>query len=106
MIDRRTFIGTLIGAPALIGLSRKAQRAIAGGFVEDGMATGHKLRDRGAPRSTGNPQRTGVVIVGGGIAGLSAGWELERRGMRDFVLLELASQAGGNARSGENEVSA
>ena len=46
------------------------------------------------------------MIVGAGVAGLSAAWELERRGMHDFVVLELEQDAGGNARSGENDVSA
>jgi oxygen-dependent protoporphyrinogen oxidase len=35
-----------------------------------------------------------IVILGGGIAGLSAAWELHRAG-RDFVLLEAAAQCGG-----------
>ena len=46
------------------------------------------------------------MIVGGGIAGLSAAWRLDKRGFRDFVLLEMLAQPGGNARWGENEVSA
>jgi len=104
-INRREFIAGLIGAPALVGLTRKAPRPIAGGFVEDGMNVGHSLRDatlRAAPREH---RRVHVAIVGGGIAGLSAAWELERHGLRDFVVLELTRQAGGNARSGENDVS-
>lgn len=54
-----------------------------------------------------NPRETrasSVVIVGGGIAGLSAGWRLLRRGVGDFVVLELERTAGGNSRGGENEV--
>jgi monoamine oxidase len=47
-----------------------------------------------------------LVIVGGGVAGLSAAWRLAKRGYTDFVLLELEDRAGGNARWGENEVSA
>jgi glycine/D-amino acid oxidase-like deaminating enzyme len=46
------------------------------------------------------------VIVGAGVAGLSAAWELDRRGMHDFVVLELEQEVGGNARSGQNDVSA
>ena len=56
--------------------------------------------------AAGAETRVSVVVVGGGVAGLSAGWELRRRGMSDFVLLELEKVVGGNARSGENEVSA
>ena len=47
-----------------------------------------------------------MVIVGAGIAGLSAAWKLARSGFRDFVVLELEPAAGGNARSGGNDVSA
>lgn len=40
------------------------------------------------------------------MAGLCAGWELQRRGVRDFFILELEQKAGGNSRSGENDVTA
>ena len=70
------------------------------------MDVGHSLRDASAHFAPRERRRVHVAIVGGGIAGLSAAWELERRGLREFVVLELASQAGGNARSGENDVSA
>jgi len=46
------------------------------------------------------------VIVGAGIAGLSAAWYLEKRGFRDFVVLEMEPQAGGVSRWGENEITA
>jgi glycine/D-amino acid oxidase-like deaminating enzyme len=47
-----------------------------------------------------------VVIVGGGMAGLSAAWWLQKKGFSDFVILEMEHQAGGNSRWGENEISA
>jgi predicted NAD/FAD-dependent oxidoreductase len=47
-----------------------------------------------------------LVIVGGGIAGLSAAWRLHKRRFTDFVLLEMNEQAGGNSRWGENEITA
>ena len=43
-------------------------------------------------------------IVGGGAAGLSAAWGLERAGLRDFVVLELEDVPGGTARSGRSAV--
>jgi glycine/D-amino acid oxidase-like deaminating enzyme len=104
-LNRREFLAGLVAAPALIGLTRKAPRPIAGGFVDDGMALGHRLRDGALRTASRDRRRVHTVIVGGGIAGLSAAWELDRRGFRDFVLLELAAQAGGNAHSGENSVS-
>ena len=92
-----------IGAAALVGLSRKAGRALAGGFVEDGAAAGHRLRDGGAWPTVRRTAHVPIVIVGGGMAGLSAAWWLVRRGMHDFVVLELQSEPGGNSRAGETE---
>jgi glycine/D-amino acid oxidase-like deaminating enzyme len=42
-----------------------------------------------------------LVVVGGGIGGLSAAWRLDKRGFSDFVVLELEDRAGGNSRWGE-----
>jgi len=103
-VSRRHFLKA--GTAALIGLSRKGEQRIDGSFVNDSFALGHLLRDRASfppPRRT---EKQTVVIVGGGIAGLSAAWRLQKRGFRDFVLLEMNSEAGGNARSGRNDVSA
>jgi phytoene dehydrogenase-like protein len=51
-------------------------------------------------------KRVPLVIVGGGVAGLSAAWRLDKRGFRDFLVLEMEPRAGGNSRWGENDVSA
>ena len=78
---------------------------ITGEIVGASHQTGHRLREGARPE----PQQVRdvpVVIVGAGIAGLSAGWKLARSGVRDFVVLELEPEAGGNARWGENHVSA
>jgi phytoene dehydrogenase-like protein len=92
-------------APALIGLTTKSGGHITGRWVNESAAAGHRIRD-GVP--VGPPKRVRrvpVVIVGGGIAGLSAAWQLDRRGFHDFVLFELEKENGGNARGGENAVS-
>ncbi|HEU0005677.1 MAG TPA: NAD(P)-binding protein [Terriglobia bacterium] len=47
-----------------------------------------------------------VVIVGGGMAGLSAGWKLKKAGFHEFEILELEPECGGNSRFGENQVTA
>lgn len=86
-------------------LGRKTERPIAGGFVNDSFPLGHRLRDRARFGSPGRQLRVPVVIIGGGIAGLSAAWYLDKRAFHDFVLLEMESQAGGNSRWGENEIS-
>jgi phytoene dehydrogenase-like protein len=110
-VDRRAFVAgavgaAALGAAALVGLTRKAGRPLAGALMDDGHAAGHLLRDGGAAPAVRRRERRSVVIVGGGVAGLSAAWWLARHGMRDFVLLELADRPGGNSRWGENAVSA
>ncbi|MBI5280921.1 MAG: FAD-dependent oxidoreductase [Candidatus Solibacter usitatus] len=105
MPTRREF-----GATALAGLTAKADRKLEGAFVFEapgqGVEAGHRLRDHARFAAPARRVRIPAVIVGGGVAGLSAAWHFDRRGFRDFVLLELEQQAGGNARSGENAVSA
>lgn len=54
----------------------------------------------------GAEQRVGVLIAGGGVAGLAAGWRLAEAGLTDFTLLELEGEPGGNARGGANKVTA
>ena len=77
----------------------------AGELLGPSFLTGHKLR--GADWPEPSEQRwIPLLIVGGGIAGLSAAWWLRRSGFEDFRLLELEQQPGGNSRYGENRVSA
>ncbi len=101
LTSRRRFLSA-----GLIGLTAKADRAITGSFVNESHALGHRLRDRSAFAQPARKIRIPVLIVGGGIAGLSAAWRLDKAGFHDFALLEMAPQAGGNARWGENEISA
>lgn len=103
-VSRRKFLQT--GSAALIGLSVKGDRPIAGGFVNDSFQLAHKLRDHASFPPARNIEKHRVVIVGGGIAGLSAAWRLHQRGFKDFVLLEMNEQAGGNSRWGENDITA
>ncbi|MDX1984945.1 MAG: FAD-dependent oxidoreductase [Bryobacteraceae bacterium] len=90
----------------LIGLTAKGESRIDGRIVDDSHLAGHRLRDKAAFAAPRHSIRVPVVIIGGGIAGLSAAWELRRKGFFDFVLLEMERQAGGNSCWGENEVSA
>lgn len=64
-------------------------------------ALGHRLRDGGFPPPAATRQ-VGIAIVGGGIAGLSAAWRLDKKGFGDYQVLELEAEAGGNTRGGHS----
>src|SRR5579864_1947371 len=105
-LTRRGFLagGVASAGTAVLGCRRSA-RPIAGGFVNDSWALGHRLRDQAPfapPRQT---LSVPVVIVGGGMAGLSAAWRLRNRGLGEFVILEMEPEAGGTSRSGKNAIS-
>lgn len=100
-LDRRAALSgaAVLGLGAVLPACRAA-RALEGRIVDDEFALGHRLRDRQldlAPRET---RKAGIVIAGGGVAGLSAAWRLARAGCDDFVLLELGREVGGTARGG------
>ena len=98
-LNRRTFLSA-----GLVGLTAKAERRIEGSFVNESFPLGHRLRDHKQFRTPARKVRSPIVIVGGGIAGLSAAWRLDKLGFHDFVLLEMEPQAGGNSRWGANEI--
>ena len=69
------------------------------------MDLGHLLREPTLPIPS-ETRRVPVVIIGGGIGGLSAGWKLAKSGFKDFQIVEMETETGGNSRAGRNEVSA
>lgn len=95
----------LLSTGLVAGCGSGRVRPITGSFAGASHEIGHLLREGAVPRPS-SEKRIPVLIVGGGIAGLSAGWRLAREGVHDFEILELESEAGGNSRSGENRVSA
>jgi protoporphyrinogen oxidase len=66
---------------------------------------GHMMRMGKFPEPT-STQEVDTVIVGGGMAGLSAGWWLNKKDHKNFMILELDQNIGGNSQSGQNNVSA
>jgi len=98
-------VGLCGGAATLSFLRRERTLAIPGAMLGANKSLGHILRSGGAPAPS-SESRAGIVIVGGGVAGLCAGWELKKKGLRDFVMLELARAPGGNSVSGRSSVCA
>ncbi len=105
---RRAAAATLAAATGpwwLGGCNPKASSATpitwAGSWVGTDAARGHLLRDMASRPKTNAAitRRTSVVIVGAGVAGLTAARALHRAGVDDFVVLELEDVGGGNARA-------
>ena len=100
-MKRRAFLAALSSGLFASCDFRAGTPLLTGEILGPDMALGHALRDGGLPPPT-EERRAGVAIVGAGIGGLSAAWRLARRGVRDFVLFELETAAGGNARASAN----
>jgi monoamine oxidase len=83
---------------ALSACGREPPPSYGGGWVGDAPSRGHRLRD-GTPLSApSRQQRTDVVVVGSGIAGLAAARALRRAGIDDMALIDLNDAPGGNSR--------
>lgn len=98
---RRDFVlGSSALAAGSAGLFFAGQR-IRASVDYPGRALGHWLRDaRQLPEPTESVD-TEVLIAGGGIAGLTALWQLTRRGIRDVMLI-TGPERHGNAAAGRD----
>lgn len=65
---------------------------------------GHRLRFPDFPKPT-TVIEIPILILGGGITGLSAAYRLQQKGRGEFLLLDMESEVGGNARHGKNDYS-
>ncbi|HEV2970357.1 MAG TPA: FAD-dependent oxidoreductase [Pirellulales bacterium] len=102
--NRRDALIGLLGLPAVLAGCRgrdSTEAEFDGRIVGPSLELGHRIRD-GLRITPANDawEKTGIVIVGGGVAGLSAAWRLLKADCEDFVLLELERAAGGTAQSG------
>ncbi len=98
-------LGCRPGPPPADAAGQIDLTGIEGEIVGASAEIGHRLRNGDLPEPT-EVREVPLLIAGGGIAGLSAGWKLARSGFVDFEILELEAQPGGNSRWGENSVSA
>jgi len=83
--------------PPLAGAIRGQPVGLAHSVLRRGELRGEPLE--AVPASGGN-ESAQVVIVGAGVSGLVAAWELRKRGVTDVLVLEMDDAPGGNARSG------
>jgi monoamine oxidase len=101
-ITRRDFLGAAAAAPAILGGCAKPddwRTRVDGRWIGDNAALGHRVRDaRAGPPANARARRCDVLVVGSGIAGLTAARALQRAGLSDFAVLELEDEPGGNSR--------
>ncbi|MBX2810294.1 MAG: FAD-dependent oxidoreductase [Myxococcales bacterium] len=111
-----TFLGASVaGWSGISGCGSYARDpSCEGQFVDPAYGRGHQLQRIGpqgqqqrdhflrsetrCPAPTNRAEyRTEVLILGGGVSGLSAGWMLRREGVQDIVVLDLEAVPGGTS---------
>ena len=108
-ISRRDFLAasaaTIAGVTIWRGFGAAAP-VVPGSLLGPRASVGHRLRDGTLPLPV-RTEQLDVAIIGGGVAGLAAAHRLQKANpQQQLKLFELDSAVGGNARSGENEISA
>ncbi|KAB2964495.1 NAD(P)/FAD-dependent oxidoreductase [Zoogloea sp.] len=104
-MQRRRFLGlgAATGMAAALPACRQLEHlGIPISVLRPGMVEGHRLRDAAPLPPATREIRTGVAILGSGIAGLTAAWRLARAGHTDFLLLD-GPEPDGNAAAGTQE---
>jgi hypothetical protein len=82
--------------------NRPAARRYGGELIEESYGIAHRLRDGTLVIPALSPEGPlhDALVIGGGVSGLMAAWELERGGLADVLLYEKEGYVGGNARKG------
>jgi len=112
-ISRRSFLlraGLVMGGIMLQNCVRKAGGGSKYGRINGSLRgpnakAGHMLRDKTPMPEPTAGSEVDILIIGGGISGLSAGRWLKKQGYNNFKLLELEDHAGGNSWFGNNHIS-
>jgi hypothetical protein len=101
-MQRRSFIfAAAAGAAAVTaGVGYRRWQEIAPVVHAPGRELGHYLRDRGSVPPPAETIDTDVAILGAGVAGLTAAWQLRRDGHDDFLIVD-GPEPFGNAAGGQ-----
>src|SRR5512140_2282111 len=106
LFTRREILTAFLGAPFALAACRSGNSTPFpdGEIVGQTVNLGHILREnRNFEVPADRWESKKVVIIGGGIAGLTAAWKFRKESFNDFVLLELEKELGGTARSGRGD---
>src|SRR6185503_4833008 len=106
-MNRREILAAFLGVPFAIAACKRQEAAPLpeGEIVAASDVSGHRLGDSlhlEVPADAWS--NIPLVIVGGGVAGLTAAWRLRNSGFTNFTLIELESAPGGTSRSGSNRL--
>lgn len=98
-LTRRALLASGAALP-LAACTRHDAATYDGGWIGANAERGHRLRDAraGALPVPAAQRRASVLIVGAGVAGLTAARALMQRGVDDVHVLDLEDVAGGNSR--------
>jgi hypothetical protein len=101
-MDRRSFMAMAggVGAAAVTGAGYYHWQELTPTLHYPGRDEGHYLRDRKPLPPPSEVIDTDVVILGSGIAGLSAAWKLNKSGHRGALMID-GPQPFGNAAGGK-----
>ncbi|MBV9216121.1 MAG: FAD-dependent oxidoreductase [Acidobacteria bacterium] len=105
-LSRRELLTLFLGAPAaFVACQISAPSKFPDGeIIGQSASLGHVLREgRSFEVSPDNWESRSAVIVGAGVAGLTAAWQFRKQGLDDFLILELEKEAGGTARRGTGD---
>jgi len=106
-LTRRELVAAFLGSAVAASACRRQgpRESVPGAIIDRAVEVGHTLRGGALPRAD-VLEPVDVLVVGAGVAGLSAAWRLAGAGVKGVRVLELEAEAGGTSRSGRNAVSA
>lgn len=101
---KTTLAAGVVSRFSLLGLFGKTppQRRFDGELIEETYGIAHQLRDGSLeiPSLTPEGPLHDAIVVGVGVSGLMAAWDLAHGGLDDVVLFEKEEFTGGNASKG------
>ncbi len=112
-MNRLSFLRRLSFGAAILAFSNvfqacanQATRFFSFKRTDGNAKAGHLVREP-LPDNTpiSHVEHCDILIVGGGISGLAAGYFLSKKGVNNIKLIELDAEIGGNAKNGENKYS-
>ena len=104
---RREILTAFLGLPFALSAckSNSVKNFPVGEIVGANVNVGHLLREnRNFQVPEQNWESIKIAIIGGGAAGLSTAWKLQKENFNDFVLLELENAIGGTSQSGTSNL--